>query len=116
ACDQDGPIRLADVPGVGIEPTKPCGRKILSPLRLPDSATRADGATDERVRTRLNAGRRRMRPRVLHAALEVVPGVGLEPTMAARPRDFKSPASTDSAIRAGVVRQYGADRRSGDIA
>src|SRR5262249_21141707 len=26
---------LAQVPGVGVEPTRPCGRGILSPLRLP---------------------------------------------------------------------------------
>src|SRR5690606_41366632 len=52
------------LPILGIEPTWPCGRKILSLLRLPGSATRAGGAPPfmghasgptDRKSTRLNS-------------------------------------------------------------
>ena len=35
-------VRLVMVPRVGVEPTRPCGQRILSPLRgyLPHSTTR----------------------------------------------------------------------------
>jgi hypothetical protein len=35
-------FRFKLVPGVGVEPTSPCGRRILSPLRLPISPSRLD--------------------------------------------------------------------------
>lgn len=32
------------VPGVGLEPTRPCGQRILSPLRLPISPSGLTGS------------------------------------------------------------------------
>src|SRR5690606_28894666 len=93
-CSHKTPRRV--VPGVGIEPTWPRGRKILSLLRIPGFATRARGrahgagtlpvkrmpaAKAASAEARGGHGGWRGARRAARGA-RMVPGVGVEPTAA----------------------------------
>ncbi len=41
------------MPGTGIEPVRPCGRGILSPLRLPISPPGQEGGAESNTRARI---------------------------------------------------------------